>query len=213
MPKRMSSAFKGLCLAGIALMPVAAIAQAPAPAPAAPMAAAPQINTPVQPGEAARQETVVVPGQKQVISTGVVAIVNDVIISDYDLDQRVTLFVATSGVRPTAETLSQIRTQVLRSLQDEVLQLQEAAKRKIAVTKAEVDRALQNLSKENNISIDQIIETVKRAGVSPEVFRQQIAAQLTWQKLVGARYGTDIIINDQQIDEIPSDAIHEGCLV
>ena len=40
MPKRMSSAFKGLCLAGIALMPVAAIAQAPAPAPAAPVAPA-----------------------------------------------------------------------------------------------------------------------------------------------------------------------------
>ena len=46
---------------------------------------------------------------KPVISTGVAAIVNDYVISDYDLNQRVALFIATSGVRPTPETLAQIR--------------------------------------------------------------------------------------------------------
>ncbi len=196
-------------------MPVAAIAQAPATAPvttasavaptlpsaapAAPVSAAPPLASTAPAPQ--RQETVVVPGERQVISTGVAAIVNDYVISDYDLDQRVALFVATSGIRPTPETLSQIRTQVLRSLEDELLELQEASKRKISVTKAEVDKALENIAGENMITIAQVLETVTRAGVSGEVFRQQVAAQLTWQKLVGARYGSDIIINDQQVDE------------
>jgi peptidyl-prolyl cis-trans isomerase SurA len=146
-------------------------------------------------------ERVTVEADKPVISTGVAAIVNDYVISDYDLNQRVQLFIATSGIRPTPETLAQIRAQVLRSVEDEVLQLQEAARHKIAVSKAEVDRALQNIANENKIAIEQILMTVTNAGVTVETFRQQVAAQLTWQKVVGARYGTDVIINDQQVTE------------
>ena len=146
-------------------------------------------------------ERVTITADKPVISTGVAAIVNDYVISDYDLNQRVALFIATSGVRPTPETLAQIRTQVLRSVEDEILQLQEAAKHKISVSKADVDKALQNISNDNKIPVEQIISTVTTAGVTVETFRQQIAAQLTWQRVVAARYGTDILINDEQVNE------------
>jgi peptidyl-prolyl cis-trans isomerase SurA len=144
---------------------------------------------------------VTITADKPVISTGVAAIVNDYVISDYDLNQRVALFIATSGVRPTPETLAQIRLQVLRSVEDEVLQLQEAARHKITVTKVEVDRALQNIANENRIPVEQILMTVTNAGVTVETFRQQVAAQLTWQKVVGARYGTDVLVNDEQVNE------------
>jgi peptidyl-prolyl cis-trans isomerase SurA len=127
--------------------------------------------------------------------------VNDFVISNYDLDQRTALFVATSGVRPTKDTLVQIRAQVLRSMEDEVLELQEANKHKINVSKAEVDRALKNIADDNKLSVDQILASITQAGVTTETFRQQVAAQLVWQKLVSARYGTDILVNDQQVDE------------
>ncbi|MGH6879105.1 MAG: hypothetical protein ACREHV_17230, partial [Rhizomicrobium sp.] len=42
---------------------------------------------------------------------GVAAIVNDSVISDYDLRQRIALFIATSGVRPTGDALNAIRDQ------------------------------------------------------------------------------------------------------
>ncbi len=134
-------------------------------------------------------------------SSGIAAIVNDTVISDYDLDQRTALFVATSGVRPTKETLGQIRAQVLRSLEDEVLELQEANKHKVNVSKADVDKALKNIADDNHLTTEQIMVTISQAGVSADIFRQQLAAQLVWQKLVAARYGTDVLISDQQIDE------------
>jgi len=189
-------------------------APAAAPAPGAPAAsvgpapppAAPNLPPPLGPRAPGSPpppatERVTVEADKPVISTGVAAIVNDYVISDYDLNQRVQLFIATSGVRPTPETLAQIRAQVLRSVEDEVLQLQEAARHKIAVSKAEVDRAIQNIANDNKIAVDQILMTVTSAGVTVDTFRQQVAAQLTWQKVVGARYGTDVIINDQQVSE------------
>jgi peptidyl-prolyl cis-trans isomerase SurA len=181
--------------------PPAAAAQ-PTPAPTAPSNLPPPLG-PRAPGSppAPATERVTVEADKPVISTGVAAIVNDYVISDYDLNQRVALFIATSGVRPTPETLTQIRAQVLRSVEDEILQLQEAARHKISVTKPEVDRALQNIANDNKIPVEQIIMTVTNAGVTVDTFRQQIAAQLTWQKVVGARYGTDVLINDVQVNE------------
>jgi peptidyl-prolyl cis-trans isomerase SurA len=134
-------------------------------------------------------------------STGVAAVVNEYVISNYDLDQRTALFVATSGVRPTAENLSQIRGQVLRALEDEVIELQEANKRKVNATKVEVDKALQNIAEDNKLTVDRLLGTIGQAGVTPATFRQQISAQIIWQKLVAARYGADVAINDQQLDE------------
>jgi peptidyl-prolyl cis-trans isomerase SurA len=177
---------------------------APAPSAASPSPPPPAIAAPQPPADGPPPlppERVTITADKPVVSTGVAAIVNDYVISDYDLNQRVALFVATSGVRPTPETLAQIRQQVLRSVEDEVLQLQEAARHKITVSKAEVDRAIQNIANDNNIAADQILMTVTNAGVTVETFRQQIAAQLTWQKVVAGRYGTDVLINDQQVDE------------
>ncbi|HYM18857.1 MAG TPA: peptidylprolyl isomerase [Micropepsaceae bacterium] len=193
--------------------PVVPEAQAPEAAtmPAPPAAAAPPteavpaapVSTPPQsplPGTPPKPEGVVITGPAT-ISQGVVAIVNDFVISDYDLDQRVALFAATSGTQLTKDTIAEIRQQVLRSMEDEVLELQEATKHKVTVTKADVDKAIQNIADDNHVTSDQIMTTITRAGVKAETFRQQVAAQLIWQRLVTARYGTDILINDQQINE------------
>jgi peptidyl-prolyl cis-trans isomerase SurA len=134
-------------------------------------------------------------------STGAAAFVNGSVISNYDLDQRTALFAATSGVQPTDQNLTQLRTQVLRSLEDEMIQLQEANKHRISVTKTEVDRAIADVAKDNGITVPQILDTLNRAGVSTQTFAQQISAQLIWQKVVTARYGTDVLIGDQEVDE------------
>ena len=134
-------------------------------------------------------------------STGAAAFVNGSVISNYDLDQRTALFAATSGIRPTEENLSKIRPQVLRSLEDEMIQLQEANKHRISVSKTEVERALQEVAKDNRLSLPQLMNTLSQSGVTPTTFAQQIAAQITWQKVVTARYGTDVFIGDQDVDE------------
>jgi peptidyl-prolyl cis-trans isomerase SurA len=134
-------------------------------------------------------------------STGAAAFVNGAVISNYDLDQRTALFAATSGVQSTDQNLAQVRTQVLRSLEDEMIQLQEANKHRISVTKTEVDRAINDVAKDNGITVPQILDTLNRAGVSTQTFAQQISAQLIWQKVVTARYGTDVLIGDQEVDE------------
>ncbi|HXJ00253.1 MAG TPA: peptidylprolyl isomerase [Micropepsaceae bacterium] len=134
-------------------------------------------------------------------STGVAAVVNEFVISNYDLDQRTALFVATSGVRPTAENVPQIRAQVLRTLEDEVIEMQEANKHKIAASRAEIDKALQSIAEDNKLTVDQLLGRIGQNGVTATTFRQQISAQIVWQKLVAARYSADVMITDQQVTE------------
>ena len=43
------------------------------------------------------------------------AIVNDEVISRYDVQQRVQLIVSTSGIKPTQENISRLEAQALRS--------------------------------------------------------------------------------------------------
>jgi peptidyl-prolyl cis-trans isomerase SurA len=65
------------------------------------------------------------PPPPRALSESVAAVVNDEIISTYDLEQRMRLLIATSGVQPTQETLPQFQREALISLVDERLQLQE----------------------------------------------------------------------------------------
>ena len=140
-------------------------------------------------------------GQITSSSTGAAAFVNGAVISNYDLDQRMALFLATSGARPAAENLPAIRAQVLRSLEDEMIQMQEASKHRISATKGEVDKALADIATDNRLTVATLMNTIGQAGVAAQTFGQQISAQIIWQKVVSARYGTDILIGDEDVDE------------
>lgn len=65
-------------------------------------------------------------------SNSIVATVNDESISDYEVRQRVALYVATSGINQQLppEQRKRIRAQILESLEAEKIQLQEAVKKK-----------------------------------------------------------------------------------
>src|SRR5437868_8436676 len=121
-------------------------------------------------------------------SDGVAAVVNDSIISDYDLRQRVALFVATSGVRPNAENLKAIRQQVLSQLETERLELLEAQRKNISVSTSEVDKAIDNIMQDNHLTIDQVKKLLAGSNVDMATFRGQIAAQIAWTKTVQDEY-------------------------
>ncbi len=176
--------FRLLCRRALAVSAIASV----------PIAAMAQVGGAAKPEEPA---TIVASES----STGMAATVNGTLISNYDLDQRTALFVATSGIRPSKDDLPQIRAQVMRSLQDEVLEMQEAAKRRISASPAEVEKALQNIASDNRITSEQLLATIGQSGVSAATFIGQLRAQIVWQKLVAARYGADVRVTDQQIDE------------
>ena len=130
----------------------------------------------------------------------IVALVNDLPITSYELNQRVSLIMTTSGIHRTPEAEKKVREQVLKQLEDELLQRQEAQKNDISVSSVEVNKYIQNILDENHMTKDQLNEVLARGGVVMATFRSQIATQLLWQKAVQARYAGRINISPETVD-------------
>jgi len=104
----------------------------------------------------------------------VAAVVNDQPISTFDVRQRTMLLMATTGVQPTQETVARLQEQALRSLIDEKLQLQEAARFEVEVDDEEINNALARLARQNNVSLQDIELDLRNAGIDPTTLRNQI---------------------------------------
>jgi peptidyl-prolyl cis-trans isomerase SurA len=132
---------------------------------------------------------------------GVAAIVNDTVISNYDVRQRVALFMATSGIRQTQEAVAQIRAQVLKQLETERLELLEAEKNKVSVSASEVDKAVDDIMKDNHLTLDQLKKLLSQADVQMATLRAQIAAQIAWSKLVQDQLGDRVHVSTLDVDD------------
>jgi peptidyl-prolyl cis-trans isomerase SurA len=149
------------------------------------------------------------PPVRNALSEGVAAIVNDEIISTYDLGQRVLLLLVTTGVRPTQQNMPQIEAQALASLTDERLETEEIRKQEkaqkftIMADDAEVNDNLKRIAQGNNTTADQLLKSLASAGVQSQTLREQLRAQISWSHWIQGRYGgSRIKIGEDQINEV-----------
>jgi len=127
------------------------------------------------------------------------AIVNDEVISRYDVQQRVQLIVSTSGIKPTQENISRLEAQALRSLVNEKIQLQEAEKLDVPSSEQEVGLMLERIANGSQMSGEEILELINSQGVRPDTLLNQIRAELLWNKIVRGRYGSYVNVNDDEV--------------
>lgn len=132
----------------------------------------------------------------------IAAIVNDTVISGYDLDQRLGLVVATAGVPPTPENIERIRPQILRALIDETLQIQEARENNITVPDDDINAAIERLGARNGMSLTQIEAFLESVNVNIDTLRSQVYAELAWNQLVQSRFGPRVTVTDSEIDTV-----------
>ena len=133
----------------------------------------------------------------------IAAMVNDESISDFEVRQRVALYLATSGLQNqklTEQQMNRIRGQILDTLEAEKVQLQEARKKKITVSPVEVDRRINSMMQENHFSIAQLRTTLNAAGASEDALRAQITASIAWQKAVQDEYGDRVNVTPEMVD-------------
>lgn len=139
------------------------------------------------------------------LSEGVAAVINDEVVSTFDLAQRMRLLIATSGVQPTEQNLPQFQREALSGLVDERLQIQELRrvekeqKIEIVPTDEEVDEQLTQMARENNANLQQFTNTLAAQGIGIATLREQIRAQTGWQRWVRGRYGSRLRIGEDQV--------------
>ncbi len=132
---------------------------------------------------------------------GVAAIVNDNVISTFDVRQRATLLLVSAGLQQTPEIQARARAQALRDLVDERLQIEEAARYEIRVTPETIDSRLADIARQNETTVEALTASLGGAGVSIRTLRQQIEADIAWQRLIGGMYGSRVRISEVEIRE------------
>ena len=125
---------------------------------------------------------------------GIAAIVNDEVISKFDVDQRVNLFLVTSGIERTPQNIDGLRRQVLRTLIQEKLQLQEARDSEIEISRAEINAAMQDMASGTNRSLNEVEKFLKENNVHIRTMEDQIEAELAWNRFVRGRFGGQIYL-------------------
>jgi peptidyl-prolyl cis-trans isomerase SurA len=103
-------------------------------------------------GPAKAQDAPADPGLQE----GVAAIVNDEVISTFDVRQRALFILATSNIPITQENFSRVAEQALRSLIEERLQIQEAREFRITIGDDDVDRTVEGLARQNGATRAQL---------------------------------------------------------
>jgi peptidyl-prolyl cis-trans isomerase SurA len=135
------------------------------------------------------------------LSESVAVIVNDDVISTFDVRQRASLLLISAGMTSTPELMERARAQALSDLVDERLQLQEAESFDISVAPAEIDRRIADIARSNNVGADQLGQQLAQAGVSVSTLRSQIQADIAWSRLMRGLYGSRVRVSDHEVRE------------
>lgn len=131
----------------------------------------------------------------------IAATVNDDIVSVFDLESRLRLVVASSGIRVTPALQRRLTQQVLRTLIDERLQMQEAKRRNIAVTKRDMSRAFEALEKQNRLKPGTFEAFVRENRLPRDALMAQLRAQIAWAKLIRQTLQRRVTVGPEEIDE------------
>lgn len=131
------------------------------------------------------------------------AVVNDTVITQTDVDQRLALTLLTNGgAKPPAEQLDQIKLQILRQLIDETLEVQEAKANKITITPAEIDQSVAGVAKRAGQTPEQFRVTLRKAGTSERSLRQAIEGELAWNRYLRRNVEPFVNVGDEEVKAI-----------
>jgi peptidyl-prolyl cis-trans isomerase SurA len=154
--------------------------------------------------QAATQAPPTAPGQPSLAPSPdmrIAAVVNDDIISIFDLVSRVRMVMMSSNIPDTPETRQKIGPQILRGLIDEKLELQEAKKKSVTATDSEIGNALGLIEKQNNMKAGQLNEYLKARAIDRGALVDQLTASIVWAKLVRRLAAQTTEISDEEIDD------------
>ena len=131
----------------------------------------------------------------------IAAVVNDDVISMSDVDERMKLVLASTNLQNDPRAVQQVRAQVLRTLIDEKLELQEAKKETVSVGIGDVSEAMGNIEQQNKMPKGGIDEFLKQHNINRQTMVDQITAQIAWAKTVRRRFSHSVIVSDEEINE------------
>ena len=134
-------------------------------------------------------------------TVGIAAVVNNEAISIPDLVARIDIAIVASRLRASKDLRRQLAPQVLRSLIDERLKVQEAERLGVTVREAEMANARRGVEQRNGIAAGGLDDFLRSQGLDVATVTDQLRAEILWSKLVRGRLGVAVSVGEGEVDE------------
>jgi peptidyl-prolyl cis-trans isomerase SurA len=131
----------------------------------------------------------------------IVAVVNDEVITNNDLTDRLNLVVRqiqrAGGQLPPADTLSR---QILERMVNDLVQVQLAKETGIKVDDATLDKTIERIAQENNLSVTAFRSALERDGIRYPRFREDIRAEILLARLREREIDNAVVVTDAEVE-------------
>ncbi len=131
----------------------------------------------------------------------IAAVVNQHAITERELELRLDFAIATLNMPKTKESRDSMRHQILQNLIIEKLQESSAKEADIKMPEADVNKSLENLAKENGMTIEQMQERFKAMGIKIETLKSRLYAQIIWSRFIRAMFGSQVRVTDNDVEK------------
>ena len=131
----------------------------------------------------------------------VVAVVNDEVITRYDLNEQkraVAAQLKRQGVAMPAD--SELDTQVLERFINEKVQLQYAKDNGVRADDETVNASMQRIAADNKMSMQQFVVALRTDGVTIEKFRDELKNEIVLNRLRDREVESRVVVTDSEID-------------
>lgn len=124
----------------------------------------------------------------------VVAIVNGLPITTFDIPQRQRLLQFLNR-RPAS------RQEALEDIIADRVRFTESVRNRMQASDADVDAAYTQVATRSGFAPASFDQVLRSQGIEPRVYRGKLRADISWSRLVRARFGRTIFITDAQLTE------------
>lgn len=132
----------------------------------------------------------------------IAAVINDEVVSIYDLSQRINLVVLFSNLPNTPETHQRIAPSILRRLVIEKLHLQEAKRIGLEVPEAAIQNSISIIETSNNVPVGGMKSMLDSRGIDIETLRQQVRAELSWIDVIRSLFRRLVTVSEQEVEDV-----------
>ena len=133
---------------------------------------------------------------------GIVAVVNDSVITQSELDDNIaTVKKQLAASNTSAPTPADIRKHVLEQLIDRKLTLQLGEAGGLKITDEQVEKAIANIAAQNKVPVKELLEKVAETGLTTTAYKKEIREEMMIQQVQQHEVGSRLTITPQEVDD------------
>ena len=137
----------------------------------------------------------------------IVKLVNNNVITNYDLEQRLKLYSTLNNVNINKGNIDKLADEMLSFMVDEKLQLEQINSYEISINESEVNNYIEQAYLNDSNNLNEFISALDNNNIDIEILKKSIEIMIGWNKLTSKLYYQTSEINKVDLENLLNEDI------